>query len=408
MSSPQIVAAIDIGTSKIVVLVGEIFPGDRLNILGVGQASSLGVRKGDILDFMSACNGAHAALLMAEQNARTQAEVAYLAQSGAHLDGFAQRAEVNVSASDNRVRPIDVQRLLAEARKKELPAGRLAIHHIRNSFRLDGQPVVDPLAQQGEKLELGFWTVTGDEAHLSNAIHLVNGYNGLEVKDIIVSSVAAANVVTPEMEKKIGALVLDIGSGVTDFALYRDGHIVQTGVVPVGGDHLTNDLSLGLRISRKHAERVKLSFGQAMVDAQARAEKVWMVGDKSVGDRYIPRLAICQILEARVEEMFSIVKKRLEHLGASLTPEEVAAGVILTGGTSRLPMIERVAERVFGLPARRSSEPDWLTESLRGPEFSTAVGLLLFALNAPDRGDPRGASRKGDGLLNQLARWFGA
>jgi cell division protein FtsA len=209
------------------------------------------------------------------------------------------------------------------------------------------------------------------------------------------------------MEKKIGALVLDIGSGVTDFALYRDGHIVQTGVVPVGGDHLTNDLSLGLRISRKHAERVKLSFGQAMVDAQARSEKVWMVGDKSVGDRYIPRLAICQILEARVEEMFSIVKKRLERLGVLLTPEEVAAGIILTGGTSRLPAIERVAERVFGLPARRAAEPAWLTESLRGPEFSAAVGLLFFALNAPGRNDPKKASGKGDGLLNQLTRWFG-
>ena len=405
MSKSHIVAALDIGTSKAVVLVGEIFRGDRLNILGVGQASALGVRKGDIMDFMAACNCAHAALLAAEQNARAQAEVAFLAQSGAHLDGFAQRAEVAVSAADNRVRPIDVQRLLAEARKKELPAGRLAIHHIRNSFKLDERPVGDPNGQQGEKLELGFWTVTGDESHLSNAIHLVNGYNGLEVKDIIVSSVASANVVTPEMDKKIGALVLDIGAGITDYALYRDGHIVKTGVIPIGGDHLTNDLSLGLRISRKHAERVKLSFGQAEVNAQARAEKVWMVGDKSVGDRYIPRLAICQILEARVEELFSIVKK---HLGALLTPEDVAGGVILTGGTSRLPAIERVAERVLGLPARRPAEPAWLTESLRGPEYSTAVGLLLFALNAPPRENSKSAAQGGDGLIGQMARWFGA
>jgi cell division protein FtsA len=217
--------------------------------------------------------------------------------------------------------------------------------------------------------------------------------------------VASANVVTPEMDKKIGALVLDIGAGITDYALYRDGHIVKTGVIPIGGDHLTNDLSLGLRISRKHAERVKLSFGQAEVSAQARAEKVWMVGDKSVGDRYIPRLAICQILEARVEELFSIVKK---HLGALLTPEDVAGGVILTGGTSRLPAIERVAERVLGLPARRPAEPAWLTESLRGPEYSTAVGLLLFALNAPPRENSKSAAQGGDGLIGQMARWFGA
>lgn len=404
MPTPQIVAAIDIGTSKVVVLVGEIFPGDRLNILGIGQASTLGVRKGDIVDFMAVCNCAHAALLAAEQNARTQAEVAFLAQTGAHLDGFAQRPEVSISAADNRVRQVDVQRLLAEARKKELPGGRLAIHHIRNSFKLDARPIADPIAQQGEKLELGFWTVTGAETNLSNAIHLVNGYNGLEVKDIIVSSVASANMVTPEMEKKIGALALDIGSGITDYALYRDGHIVRTGVIPVGGDHVTNDLSLGLRISRKHAEKVKLSFGQALVDAQARSEKVWMVGDKSVGDRYIPRLAICQIIESRVEELFSIVKKHLEGL---LSPEDVAAGVILTGGTSRLPGIERTAERVLGLPARRALEPAWLTESLRGPEYSTAVGLLLFALNAPDR-DPKSNARKNDGIFGHLTRWLGS
>ena len=404
MSKSHIVAAIDIGTSKVVVLVGEIFPGDWLNILGVGQASSLGVRKGDIIDFMAACNCAHAALLAAEQNARAQAEMAFLAQSGSHLMGFSQHAEVAVSAADNRARPIDVQRLLAEARKKELPAGRLAIHHIRNTFRLDGRAIVDPNGQLGEKLGVDFWTVTGDESHLCNAIHLVNGYNGLEVKDIIVASVASANVVTPEMDKKIGALVLDIGAGVTDYALYRDGHIIRTGVIPIGGDHLTNDLSLGLRISRKHAEKVKLSFGQAMVDAQARAEKVWMVGDKSVGDRYIPRLAICQIIEARVDELFSIVKK---HLHPLLTPEDVAGGVILTGGTSRLPLIERVAERVLGLPARRPAEPEWLTESLRGPEYSTTVGLLLFALNAPQRENPSATARRGDGLLNQMARWLG-
>jgi cell division protein FtsA len=400
MSEPKIVAAIDIGTAKVVVLVGEVWAGERLNVLGIGQASSLGLRKGDILDFMAACNCTHAALLAAEQNARVQASCAYLAQTGGHLDGFYQTAAVTVSASDNRVRAADTQRLLAEARKKELPPGRLAIHHIRNPFKLDGRLVSQPENLQGEKLEIGFWTVTGDESRLSNAIHLVNGYNGLEVKDLIVSSVASANAVTPESEKKIGALVLDIGCGATDYALYRQGHIVCTGVIPVGGDHLTNDLSLGLRISRKHAERVKLSFGQATIDAKVRSEKVWMVGDKTVGDRYIPRLAICQIIEARIEELFTIVKKRL---GPLLTPADVAAGVVLTGGTSRLPGIEAVAQRVLGLPVRRAAEPAWLTESVRGPEFSTVVGLLLFALSAPETASvPRA-----EGIFNRLAQLVG-
>jgi cell division protein FtsA len=402
MSDSQIVAAIDIGTSKVAVLIGEIFPGERLNILGAGQASSVGVRKGDILDFMAVCHCTHAALLAAEQNARAQADVAFLSQSGAHLDGFYQTAAVTVSSADNRVRAADKQRLLAEARKKELPSGRLAIHHIRNPFKLDGRLVTEPEGMQGERLEIGFWTITGDESRLGNAIHLVNGYNGLAVKDLIVSSVATANAVTPDAEKKIGALVLDIGSGATDYALYRQGHLVATGVIPVGGDHITNDLSLGLRVSRKHAEKVKLNFGQAFIDAKVRSEKVWMVGDKAVGDRYIPRLAICQIVEARVEELFTIVKKRL---GPLLTPADVAAGVILTGGTSRLAGIDAVAQRVLGLSVRRAAEPDWLTESLRGPEFSTAVGLLFFALSAEN--NVALSARRPSGLIGRLASLVG-
>jgi cell division protein FtsA len=145
---------------------------------------------------------------------------------------------------------------------------------------------------------------------------------------------------------------------------------------------------------------VKLSFGQATIDAKVRSEKVWMVGDKTVGDRYIPRLAICQIIEARVEELFTIVKKRL---GPLLTPADVAAGVVLTGGTSRLPGIEAVAQRVLGLPVRRAAEPAWLTESVRGPEFSTVVGLLLFALSAPETASvPRA-----EGIFNRLAQLVG-
>jgi cell division protein FtsA len=404
MSQSQIVAAIDLGTSKVVVLLAQISPDKELNILGVGQASALGMRKGEIMDMTAACRCAHAALQAAEKNARVAAEVAFLSQSGAHLDGFYHTASVTVSGSDNRVRPVDVQRLLAEARKKELPAERVAICHIRNPYKLDGRFVVEPNNLEGEKLEVGFWSVTGEESRLGNAIHLVNGYNGLAVKDLIVSSVASANVVTPEAEKKIGALVLDIGAGSTDYALYRLGHIICTGVVPVGGDHLTNDLSHGLRINRRHAEKVKLSFGQALVDAQARAEKVWMVGDKTVGDRYIPRLAICQIIEARVEELLSIIKTRL---GSLLTPEDTAAGVILTGGTSRLPGLDKTVERVLGLPARRATEPAWLTDTLRGPEYSTAVGLLLYALSSPDRVGVQKSSGKSGGVLAQIARIFG-
>ena len=234
MASSKIVGAIEIGTSNVTVLVGDIINGRSLNIIGMGQCSSQGVKKGEILDFKAVSNCAHAAIMGAEKSAGTHVETIYLAQSGGHIRGDFNTASVNVSSSDNLVRRSDIDRVSREGKAKELPSDRVYIHHMQSPFMLDGKPIDDPYQQEGQKLEVGYWSVHGDEKKVRDHIHVINGF-GLKVEDVIISSIASGIMVADDAEKKAGVLVLDIGCGTTDWVLYRGGSVLRTGVVPDRG-----------------------------------------------------------------------------------------------------------------------------------------------------------------------------
>ena len=236
---------------------------------------------------------------------------------------------------------------LRKMRSVALSDDRIYIHHIQNPFSLDGSPVENPLSKEGRQLQIGYWSVHGDSEAVSDSLRVIRGID-LDVSDMIISSIASGTVLLEESEKENGALVIDIGGGTTDYMLYRKGYIVKTGVVPVGGDHITNDLSIGLRISRKNAEGFKLKDGRAYYQSEDREEKVWLIGDFTIGDRQYPLAAITKIIEARVFEIFDIIKEQL--VDADLfEPSDISSGVILTGGTSRLTGIEEAAHRRFGL-----------------------------------------------------------
>ncbi len=398
MSQSKIIGAVEIGTAKTVVLVGELVGDSTCNIIGKGACSSQGIKKGEVHDFKAASNCTHAAILAAEKSAQVTIDSIYLAQTGRHLKGSFNRGMAQVSSSHNIVGRQDIERAVEDAKCKQLPVERVYIHHIRNPFYLDGQQVDEPLHMEGSRLEVGYWSVHGSERKLSDQIRVINAF-GLNVEDMIISSIAAGSMVTEESEKQAGVLVLDIGCGTTDYVVYKDGYIVQTGVIPVGGDHLTNDLSIGLRVNRKHAEYLKLNYGHALVNKKARDEKVWLIGDFTIGDRNLPRFAICQILNARLEELFKIVKKELGRLG---TRDYLPAGVKLVGGTSQLPGIDLLAGEALNLEASLGRSPDWVQEGLRGPDYSTALGLLHYALTGHQDGDVQQTSSKG--LLRKVAR----
>jgi len=402
MSQNRIIGAVDIGTASVTVLVGDIVNGRSLNIIGKQDATSSGIKKGEIIDFKAVSNSTHAAIMGAEKSAGAQIEAIFLAQTGSHLEGFFNGASVNVSASDNRVGANDVARVTEEAKGKKLPAGRIYIHHIRNHFMIDGRRVSDPLGMEGEKLEAGYWSVHGDERKVRDHIHVINGF-GLSVEDIILSSIASGTVIATDEEKRAGVMVIDLGAGVTDWAIYQDGVVRSTGVLPVGSDHINNDLALGLRVNRKYAEKLKLSFGKAVLEPDDKQEKVWMVGDQMIGDRRIPKQALIQVIRARVEETFELIKKQA---GDHCSPKQLPAGVVLTGGGSQLDQIEVAAEKALGAPVRRGELPSWVHPNLQMPEYTTAIGLLHFALNGQSL-DDAATQRRQRGLLRRVTQLFG-
>jgi len=402
MSGPSIIGAVEIGTSKVVVLVGEVVNGRELQIIGLGHSTAHGVRKGEIVDLRAASDCAHAALLAAEKCAGTEIEGVYLGITGSHLDGFSNSGVVTVEDADNWVRAGDIQRASENARNKALPPGRLYIHHVRSGYVLDGRPCHEPLGMQGSRLESHYWHVHGDERKLADPVHVINGFS-LKVEDMVVASVASGRMVATEEEKEAGVLVVDVGCGTTDFALYRHGRILRTGVIAVGGDHFTNDLSLGLRVSYKHAESLKLRYGKAQIDRDHKHEHVMLVGDLMIGDRPIPRHAINQILHARADELFMILQNKL---GSLVSPQNLPGGVILTGGGARLPELDELGESVLGVPVRLGCNPEWVAhKQLQEPEFSTALGLLNYGFMA-QRSDQRATAARPRKWISKVTEIF--
>lgn len=399
-SNQSIIGAVEIGTGKTVALAGEITRGRTLNIIGVGVAPSRGVLKGEVVDYKAACESAHHALETAEAKAGVRIGEVWLAQTGGHLEGFHNEAAVNVKSADNTVTALDIKTVCDLAREKELPPGRTRIHEVRRGFRLDGRGVPNPEHLTGSRLEVGYWIIHGQEGKVSDNIHVVGGYH-LEVRELVLSSLASGSLLTTAEEREHGVLVLDIGRGITDYVLYRDGSVALTGTLPVGGDHLTNDLAIGLRIATAQAEMLKLRHGRATLKTRDRQEKVWLNGVMSFGDRQLSLHALETITAARTEELLTVLRSKL---GARFSPEHCGAGVILTGGTAKLPGIDELAGRVFGVPARRGQAPSWVKEELQDPMFSTVLGVFQFGLlHSADRLSKR---RGGSGLLGSFSRLF--
>ena len=392
--------AAEIGTSKVTVLLGE-YTGRELAIIGRGECSTRGVIKGTVVDYKAASDCTHTALEQAEREAGEQVDVVFLAQTGGHLEGFYNEAAVNVKASDNMIDAGDIRTVNDLARAKELPTGRMVVRNIRRPYRVDGRLIPgSPENLVGQRLEVGYWTVHGQEQRLADNIHVIRGFN-LEVRDLVLSSLASGHMVTTQEDRQHGVLAIDIGAGTTDFVLYRDGGPHTTGVVPVGGSHLTNDLSIGLRLTEGQAEKLKLRFGRANIITKDKSQKVWLDGNFAIGDRQFSQQTVEQITALRTWELFEVVKKRL---GNAFTPENCAAGVVLTGGTAKLPGIAEVASKVFGVPAMLGEAPTWVSENLRDPSYHTALGLLYYGVTA--NADKMPVMRRGSGFITRVKELF--
>ena len=397
----KIIGAVEIGTSQAKALIGEVGDQGALSIVGMATRRNEGMRKGQIVDFRKAASAVHAALEEAEKMSGTTVDSVYLAQTGSHLRGHMLRGSASVSSSDNRVSADDVQRAAAEAKRRQPDEGRSYVHHVRTPIILDDQIMEDPVGMMGKKIDLGYWSIDGEDQAIQRGLDVISNYS-LEVNDLILSSIASATMVAGPDLRRAGTLVIDLGAGVTDFVLYRQGYVAYTGVIPVGGDHITGDISMGLRVLEPYAEKLKLEYGQATPLSAEQEDDVWIIGNKTIGDRSVPRKAIADVVHVRVAELFEIISK---ELGPLLKAENLNGGILLTGGGSQLTGIEEVASKVLGQPVRRAGFPPGISQELAQPENSTVLGLLHYGLE--DQSLPGEKIQEEVGLLGKLGRFVG-
>ncbi len=369
------IAALEIGTGKMQVFLGEIVDGKMLNIIGSGQATTSGVKKADICDVVKAAAQAQSAIVMAEHSSSAQIQSVCLGISGTHIKGFRNTGSANVSSADGIVRDEDLKRAVADASGKSLPEGRTFIQKICCGYYLDGKYCANPIGQCAEHIDVDYWMLHGDSEKIMDALHVVQSF-GLEVEHLVFSGIASGYTVTNARQKDEGTLVVDIGCGTSDYAYFAHGNPVFAGVIPIGGDHITNDLSFGLQLNRKNSERIKIHCGKAIITEDEKSQKFWNQGDRQIGDKKIPMEAINQVIRARLEELFSLLRAECrEYL-----PEECEIKeVIITGGTSKLEGICTLAEGIMEVPCSMGKFCSALQPGLRYQEYATALGLLEYA-----------------------------
>lgn len=395
------IGAIDIGTSKIVVLIGEL-DSSGVNIISHHEGPSHGLIKGEITDFQAASRAINQIAHQAEKAAKIQIKDILVSISGAHIEAKPSVGTVNVTSGDRIVSHDDMKQAKKLAIQVSPLPGRVYLSHLNNGYMLDGRPVVQPIHLQGERLESRFLMLSGDQTKVTDTLRLINA-TGFSAVDVCASCITSGYISATEEQKNQGVLVMDIGAGLTGYSLYRQGQVFAAGYIPIGGEHFTNDLAIGLRVSHAQAERLKVGEkGRCVAEEHEKRETLMLVGDLSIGDRSIRQHAVGQILEARATELFSLVR---EKIGPGFDPAQLGAGVILTGGGSRLKRLPEVAHRVIGAPTRVFNGRADILEAVSAPEFTAALGLLNYGVIAQREAEAeRVAARKGDSKIFKFTK----
>ncbi len=392
----NIIVGLEIGTSKVCAVVGEQSADPAkagLNIIGLGQARSRGVRKGELVDTQQAEEDVRNAIVEAEQMADVEIRSVYLGVTGGHIRGFNNRGVHPVVSADREITDDDVQDVIKNAKAINLPTENSVVHAIRQHFFVDGQDgVTNPVGMLGSRLEVDMHVVHGNTNRLQNAIRLVKGMQ-LEVDEIVFNGLASSLALLTNEQKELGALVIDIGGGTTDYVVYTDGVIKHTGVLAVGGDHVSNDLAYGLKVPLSRAEKLKLEHGSALVDDTAKGQTVTITNELGLPLKTVNIEHLRRIMSLRLEEIFQLVAQDLDQLGLL---DYLRAGVFLCGGGARVPHIAKLAEPILQMPVSlgQTNSVSGLKSALGQPEFVTGIGLAKF-------GSFKARKREGKSSLTQ-------
>ncbi len=377
----DIVVGLDIGTTKICAIVGEV-TADGIDIVGIGTHPSKGLRKGVVVNIEATVASIRRAIEEAEAMAGCEITDVYTGIAGGHIKGFSSRGVV--ALKDKEVREADIARVIEQAKTVNIPVDREVIHVLPQEFIVDEQGgIKDPLGMSGVRLEAKVHIVTGAVASAQNIVKCSNR-TGLNVADIVLQPLASSEAVLTDEEKDLGVCLVDIGGGTTDIAIFQGGAIAHTAVIALGGNNLTNDIAVGLRTPTHEAERIKQKFGCALA---SMVDKQEMIEVPSVGGReprVMGRQILCEILEPRVEEIFQLVQREVERNGFS---ELLPSGVVITGGSTLLPGTTELAEEILGVPVRRGVPRGigGLIDVVKSPVYATGVGLVVYGARHTDR-----------------------
>ena len=371
----QMIVGLDIGTSKVAAIVGVVSPEGTLEIIGAGLQPSSGLKKGVVVNIEATVNSIQRAIEEAELMGDCNIHSVFVGIAGSHIRSLNSHGIVAIR--DQEVLPLDIERVIDAARAVAIPADQEILHVLPQEYIIDNQEGVhEPLGMSGVRLESKVHLVTCAANAAQNIKKCIRRCN-LEVDDIILEQLASSYAVLTEDEKQLGVCLVDIGGGTTDIAIFSDGAIRHTGVIPIAGDQVTNDIAHALRTPTAHAEEIKIKYACALAKLTAAEEtiKVPSVGDRPPRD--LSRQALAEVVEPRYEELFSLVQAELRRSGFE---NLVAAGMVLTGGTSKMEGVIELAEEIFHMPVRVGSPQNTkgLSEIVNNPIYSTGVGLVLY------------------------------
>ncbi|MEM0897068.1 MAG: cell division protein FtsA [Verrucomicrobiota bacterium] len=400
MAKSNIYVGLEIGTSKICMVVGEVKGDGAIKILGVGQAPSRGVRKGEIVDYDNAQTCLHEALVRAEDRSDVIINNVFLAITGSHIESLNNRGTITLAGDQNEITEEDLEEVKEIARDVPIPQQNVFLHSIIRHYFVDGQDnkVQNPIGMLGTKLEADYHIVHGIRTRIQNAIRCVREIP-LEVEDVVFSGVASAQVVLNKDDKSRGAIVVDIGGGTTDYVVYDDGALSQSGCVGIGGDHITNDISIVMKIPLSKAEKLKVEHGSAMIRESDEGKAIKLEDDMHFEGKEIDAHMLNQVIHMRLREVFEFIHKKIGK-GSELA--KIGAGIFLTGGSSKMEGIDKLAEEIFELPVQRSSirSMSGTASAFENPQYSTPMGLVRYA-QILDNDKPV----KGKGIVGFLKRF---
>jgi cell division protein FtsA len=400
LAKPNLIVGLDIGTTKICAIVGEVREDspNRVDIIGIGTSPSRGLRKGVVVNIESTVESIKKAIEEAELMAGVEINAVYAGIAGGHIKGFNSRGVIAVK--DGEVSEADVDRVIDAAKAVAIPLDREILHVLPQEFIVDEQDgIQDPLGMSGVRLEAEVHIITGAVTSAQNIVKSVNRA-GLEVVDIVLQPLASSEAVLSPDERELGVAMVDIGGGTTDIATYMGGSVWHTAVLGIGGNHLTNDIAVGLRTPTGEAEKIKTRFGCAMTALIKDDETIEVPSVGGRPPRILSRQLLAEIIEPRAEEIFGLVSREIKRTGHE---EMVASGVVITGGTAILEGMTEVAERVLDLPVRRGvpTSVGGLVDIVRSPMYATGVGLILHAMKTRGKRDPKRFSN--DRLFQKVA-----